>query len=57
MVAVLRAKTGAERLEVAFGLWEMSREVLLCAERHRHPDLDDDQLSRRVSERLLHAPF
>jgi hypothetical protein len=55
MVEVLRKKTGAERLAIAFGMFTMAREMLTASLRARHPDWTDDQVRREVAHRLSHG--
>ena len=56
MARVLRAKTGAERLQIAFGLYSSARRMLLSALRAEHPDWDDDRIHREAARRLSHGP-
>ncbi len=55
MAAVLRAKTPAERLEIAFGMWRFARSMLLGALRKEHPDWDDGRIDREAARRLSHG--
>ncbi len=55
MARVLRAKTGAERLQIAFGLYSSARRMLLSALRAEHPDWDDDRIRREAARRLSHG--
>lgn len=52
LAEVLRAKTPAERGRIACNLWRFSRLVALTAERRRHPELSDEEVRRRVAERM-----
>ena len=55
MVAVLRRKTGVERLAIADRLFTSARDMLTAFLRHRHPDWSDDRLRREVARRLSHG--
>ena len=54
MAAVLRAKSGAERLAIAFGMYESARRMLTSMLRADHPDWSEDRLAREVARRLSH---
>ena len=55
MAAVLREKTGAERLAIADGLYTQARQMLLHHLRASHPDWDDHQIGREAARRLSHG--
>ena len=55
MAEVLRAKTGAERLAIAFGLYSSARRVLLRALRAEHPDWDEPRVNAEAARRLSHG--
>ena len=55
MVPVLRAMSGAQRVQLAFDLWRMAWKITLCSERARHPELSEDELNKRVAERMSRA--
>ena len=52
MAAVLRAKTGLERLEIAWGLWESARRMLTSHLAAEHADWSEEQVEREVARRL-----
>ena len=55
MADVLRAKSPAERLAIANGMWRSARrmiEAILHAER---PDWSDDRIRREVARRMSHG--
>lgn len=54
MAAVLRAKTPAERLEIAWGLWEFARNTLRRRIAAEHPDWTKVQVHRAAAQRMLH---
>ena len=56
MVEVLRAKTGAERLRIAFGMWESARRMLTSMLAADHPDWSTEEVRREVARRLAHDP-
>jgi hypothetical protein len=55
MAAVLRAKSGAERLAIANGLFVFARRMLMSLLRNDHPDWDEARLQREVSRRISHG--
>jgi hypothetical protein len=55
MVPVLRAMSGAQRVQLAFDLWRFAWQITWCSERGRHPELDEAALNRRVAERMGRA--
>ncbi len=55
MAAVLRQKTGAERLAIANGLFLSARRMLTSQLRAEHPDWSDTQIARDVARRLAHG--
>ncbi len=52
MAAVLRQKTGAERLQIANGLFVSMRRILISLLGHDHPDWNEQRLQREVSRRI-----
>ena len=54
MAAVLRAKSGAERLQIAFGMFESARRMLTSMLKADHPDWSEERLRREVARRLAH---
>lgn len=55
MAAILRKKTEAERLQIAWGLWRSARSMLLHLTKAAHPDWSDAQVNREVARRLSHG--
>ena len=55
MAAVLRRKTGAERLAIASRLFSSARTMLLNHLRGRHPEWDEHQIEREAARRLSHG--
>ena len=52
---ILRAKTGAERLRIAFGMYAAARRMLISTLESEHPDWSEDQVRREVGRRLSHG--
>lgn len=52
MAAVLRAKTGQERLAIAWGMWESARRMLTSHLSSEHPEWDGEQVQLEVARRL-----
>jgi hypothetical protein len=55
MAAVLRTKTGAERLEIANRLFVSTCGMLTSLLRHDHPDWDDQRVQHEVARRISHG--
>lgn len=55
MVAILRRKTEAERLAIAFGMWEFARELISANLRAEHPDWPPERVERETARRLSHG--
>ena len=51
-VAIWRAMGPGRRLEIAFQAYQFVLDAIRAMERERHPDLDADELSRRVLRRI-----
>ncbi len=54
MAEVLRAKSGAERLRIAFEMYESVRRMLTSMLTADHSDWSQDRIRREVSRRLSH---
>ena len=55
VAAVLRQKTGAERLEIASRMFGSARRMLMNHLRSEHPDWDEDQVVKEAARRLSHG--
>lgn len=55
MARVLRAKTGAERLRIASGMYAAARRMLLSSLAAEHPDWDRRQVIEETARRLSHG--
>jgi hypothetical protein len=55
MAAVLRAKTGAQRLQIADRMFAFARDHLAARLRQEHPDWPEQQVRREVARRLSHG--
>ena len=51
-VAIWRQMTPARKLQLLFQLWYFARKVAWTTERQWHPDLPEEELSRRVWRRF-----
>ncbi len=52
---ILRHKSGAEKLRIAFGMFSWARRMLISHLRAEHPDWTDDQVNREAARRLSHG--
>ena len=52
---ILRTKTGAERLKIAFGMYESARRMLTSMLTADHPDWSEEQVRKEVGRRLSHG--
>ena len=55
MAAVLRSKSGAERLAIASGMYRSARQMLISHLRSLHPDWDRSQVEHEAAKRLSHG--
>lgn len=55
MAAVLRGKTGAERLAMASGMFALARDLIAGHVRSEHPDWDEQRIAKEVARRLSHG--
>lgn len=55
LAAVLRAKTPAERLAMAFEMWRFARELIERTARRQHPEWSEEELRMHVSARMSHG--
>ena len=55
MAAVLRGKTGAQRLQIADSLFSFARDHIEARLRQEHPDWPEQLLRREVARRLSHG--
>lgn len=55
MAAILRRKTEAERLAIAFGMWDFARDMIRANLRVEHPDWTAKQVQREAARRLSHG--
>ncbi len=52
---ILRTKTGAERLRIAFSMYDSARRMLTSMLTADHPDWSEDQVRKEVVRRLSHG--
>jgi hypothetical protein len=55
MAVILRQKTEAERLRIAWGMWKSARDMLLQLLRAEHPDWSEADIQRETARRLAHG--
>lgn len=55
MAEVLRAKTGAERLKIASGLFASARRMIASQLAVENPDWDETRVQEETARRLLHG--
>ena len=55
MAEVLRAKTPAERLAIAHGMWSHARRMLLLVIQSDHPEWTSEQINEEAARRLSHG--
>jgi len=55
MAAVIRAKSGAERLRIASDMYTCARGMLINHLRHEHPEWSEAQVIREAAGRLSHG--
>ena len=55
VAAVLRTKTEAERLRIAWGMWRSARDMLRNLLRAEHRDWSTQEIDREVARRLSHG--
>lgn len=52
---ILRTKSGAERLEIAFEMYMSARRMLTSMLTVDHPDWNEEQIRQEVGRRLSHG--
>ena len=55
MAEVLRAKTGAQRLAIASGMYASARRMLISHLKAENPEWSDAQISAEAARRLSHG--
>jgi len=55
MAEILRGKTPAERLEIAFDMWRSARNMLTSILEAQHPDWQSERIASEVARRLSHG--
>ena len=55
VAAILRLKTGAERLAIAVGMWDFVRGTIINAVRREYPGWTEQQIRREVARRISHG--
>ena len=55
MARILRQKTGAERLQIANGMFTSARRMIASHLAAEHPDWDEESIQRETSRRISHG--
>jgi hypothetical protein len=55
MAEVLRRKTGAERLQIAYGLFRTAQRLIRSRLRSQHPSWDEAQINAETARRISHG--
>jgi hypothetical protein len=55
MAAVLRMKTPAERLAIAFGMWTFARDLMRRTTARQNPHWSEAEVARDVARRMSHG--
>ena len=55
MAQVLRGKTGAERLQIASGMFSSARQMIISTLRNQHPGWDERKINAEAARRLSHG--
>ena len=55
MAAILRQKTEAERLQIAWGMWRSARMMLNHLLQAEHPDWTEKERNQEIARRLSHG--
>jgi pyruvoyl-dependent arginine decarboxylase (PvlArgDC) len=55
LAAILRTKTPAQRLAMAFGMWRLARQMIRAGLVAEHSDWSEAQITREVARRMSHG--
>ncbi len=55
MAEILRRKTPAERIRIAFDIWTSTRNMLITYLKNIHPEWNGEKIEREVARRLSHG--
>jgi hypothetical protein len=55
VAVILRSKSEADRLTIAFRMWSFARESILSILRSEHADWDEHRLQEEAARRLSHG--
>lgn len=55
MARIIRAKTGAQRLRIASGMYASARQMLMSHLRAEHADWDEQRIQEEAARRLSHG--
>jgi ABC-type Na+ transport system ATPase subunit NatA len=51
-IEIYKRMTGSERLRIVFELWEMALAQIKASEKALHPDLSEEEISKRSRKRM-----
>jgi hypothetical protein len=55
MAAILRAKTPAQRLAIAFEMWRFAQQLIERTSRAQNPEWSEEELRQHVARRMSHG--
>jgi hypothetical protein len=55
MAAILRTKTAAERLQIAFDMWDFAQHLIRRSAQAQHPEWTQAELEHHVARRMSHG--
>ena len=53
MVEIMRNKTPAQRLAIAFRMWDSARLIVKGGIKYQYPDWSDKEVEQEISRRML----
>jgi hypothetical protein len=55
IASIYRNKSPFERLRLAFGLWSLTKSVLVNSLRSLHPDWEEKKIQKEAARRISHG--
>jgi len=52
MVEIIQKMTPAQRLAIAFRMWESARRIVRSGVQYQHPDWSDEKIEQEISLRM-----
>ena len=52
MVEIMRNKTPAQRLAIAFRMWDSARLIVKGGVKYQHPDWSDEEVEQEIAIRM-----